>query len=764
MLAALPAWAQSPPHSIEEVVVTAQRRSENLQDVPVAVTAFTENVIEQRDFDSVEDIEHSVPGFVYAHVVGTTQPTLRGVGSDLYTAAGEPGVALYVDDIYLGRTYLPQAALGDVERIEVLRGPQGTLYGRNTSGGALKFVTRRPPDELDVRASFQYGSFDQLLGKASIGGPILAEMLKATASFVGEDRDGWLTNLNTGENLEGRELWSGRAAMDFDPLDWLGLSITGDVTRQEDDGPQPRYVRPAVGNLVSDSAASPLFRPYDTIIKSIEDQFAIVLDPIRDRVLAEIAGGRFSPDPREVYTDFPPHTKIDSEGISATLRGTFGPVDAKLIGGWRNSKRKHNFDADGSDQPLIHMHKFDDRGEQTSVELHLSSEGDLPFGLGRGRVLGGFYYYDEDASQLIDIALLTLAPNELAPLAALIPPNVPVLQNPGLFALVYDAELDTRSYAGFGEGEWDVLEWLTLRAGGRYTLDEKSAVLASINPSVTDACPPTAFEESFSAFTGKVGADVRIDDERMVYASFSQGFKAGGFTNAGCNGTPYDPERIDAYEIGFKSQWLERRLRLNVAAYYYSFRDIQVQQAAGLVSIVVNAAEAEIKGVEVEMQARPFDGIAFLDGFSLDGSATWLDAKYTDYVDDEQLTLFEGDIDLSGNRLPKAPEWSGTVGVQYDAPVASYGEATARVDWSYRGQQYFDQFNRDFNGQAAYDLWNAFLGFEHASGYGGFRGFVKNIEDESYLQGGLITSFIIGAPSNFYAAPRTWGIEAYVRF
>ncbi|MGH7805996.1 MAG: TonB-dependent receptor domain-containing protein, partial [Candidatus Binatia bacterium] len=363
-----------------------------------------------------------------------------------------------------------------------------------------------------------------LLGKASVGGPIIRDFLKATASFVGENRDGWLTNLTTGETLEGRELYSGRAAVDVEPLEWLTLSVTGDLSHQEDDGPQPRYVRPAVGNFVSDSAASPLFRPYDTIIGSIEDQFAIVLDPIRDRVLAEIAGGRASTDPREVYTDFPPHTEIESEGVSATVTASLGPVDAKLIGGWRSSERKHNFDADGSDQPLIHMESFDDRGEQTSLELHFSTEGELPFGLGRGRGLAGAYFYDEKAHQFIDIALLTLAPNELAPLAALIPPDVPLLQNRGLFTLNYDADLDVRSYAGFGEGEWDVFEWLTLRAGGRYTIDEKTAVLASLTPIVTDGCMPTRHEETFSAFTGKLGADVPIDDDRMVYATFSQGF------------------------------------------------------------------------------------------------------------------------------------------------------------------------------------------------------------------------------------------------
>ncbi|MGH7805342.1 MAG: TonB-dependent receptor [Candidatus Binatia bacterium] len=739
--------------------MTAQRREENLQEVPIAITAFTQDVIEQRDIATVADLQGSTPGFVYAHVVGSAQPTLRGVGSDLYTVSGEPGVALYLDDIYLGRTFLPHSALLQIERIEVLRGPQGTLYGRNTSGGALKFVSKRPSDELEGMAGIQYGAFDQLLGEGTISGPIWSDRLKGRLSLFGEKHDGWTENLAGGEqDLDAHEVFSGRLALDAEPFSWLRLGLTADTSRQRDGSPVLHAFTPVIGTIPSDSAALPILAPYDAIIASLESQYGVVLDPLRERVLSRYLGGNHSDDPRKVYLDGPVRMDIESDGVAVDLRADLGFAEATLIGGYRNSSRFQRFDSDASDLPLVTFDPNQQEGEQLSGELHVTTDWELPGGLGTMRGLGGFFVYDEDANEDIEVELGVFAPSELGFIGDVIPPEIyPLFQDDGVSQLRFVGAQKTRSYAPFGEVDWSPFDWLTVRAGGRYTMDDKSVVTSIFTPIPGDGCQNRHFEKTFEAFTGRVGADWKIDGDRMLYASFSQGFKSGGFNNTGCD-DPYDPEFVDAIEAGLKSEWLDRRLRVNLAGFFYDFDDIQVQRIEGLRAFIINAASAEVKGAELEAFALLYEGL------SLDGNLAWLDAGYTEFFDDDPITQFEGPVDLSGNKLPKSPEWSGSVGLQYAHALLELGDATARVDWSYRDQIFFSHFNDPANGQDSFQLWNAFLEFEHSSGHGGVKAFVKNLADEDYKLGGVIASIIIGGPLGHYAAPRTWGVELYARF
>ena len=759
-LAALASGLAAPvlAQTVEEIVVTAQRREQNLQEVPIAVTAFTEDVIEQRDIASVADLQHSTPTFVYTHVAGNGQATLRGVGTDLYSVSGEPGIAIYLDDIYLGRTFVPQVAMVQMERIEVLRGPQGTLYGRNTSGGAIKFVSKRPSDEPEAMAGIQYGSFDQLLGEGTISGPLVGKLLKGRLSLFGENRDGWIENLTTGRDLEGQEVFSGRVAADSEPLDWLRLGVTADHTRHDSAGPVLQPLTPVIGTIPSNSAALPLFAPYDAIISDLEERFAVVLDPLREQVLTRIVAGNSSDDPRKVYLDDDVRTDLETQGIATDLHADLGFADATLIGGYRESKRFQRFDSDASDQPLITFDPTMQEGEQWSGELHLTREWSLPWELGRVHALAGFFYYDEDAFEDIEVELGLFAPSELDSIGEAIPPEIfPLFQDDGFSQLHFVAAQQTRSWAPFGELEWEPLDWLTLRAGGRYTKDDKSVVTSITTPVPGESCQNLHFEKSYDAFTGRVGADFAIDDARMVYASFSQGFKSGGFNNTGCD-DPYDAEFVDAYEAGVKSEWLDRRLRVNATGFFYDFDDIQVQRIEGLRAFIINAASAEVKGAELEADAQ------LLGGLSMDATLGWLDARYTEFFDDDPITQFEGPVDLSGNRLPKSPEWSGRIGAQLVQQVASFGAATGRVDWSYRDRIYFSHFNDRHNGQNALKLLDLFVGFEHASGRAGLKSFVKNVTDQDYRIGGVIASAVIGGPLGHYAAPRTWGVELYARF
>ena len=754
--------AQEPPRAasrgVEEIVVTAQRREENLQQVPIAVTAFTSDVIEARDIKSVADLQFSTPSFVYAHVVGTAQPTIRGVGSDLYTVSGEPGVALYLDDSDLRRTFLPPVALTQIERIEVLRGPQGSLYGRNTSGGAIKFVSKRPTDELDASASAQYGSFDQFVGKGSIAGPVVRDVLKGRVSLFGEAHDGWIENLATGENLEDHQVLSARAALEYDPLPWLTIGATGDGTHQQDGNPVLQALTPVIGTIPSDSAALPILYPYDAIITDVENRFGVVLDPVRQRLLTEVLNGRRSSDPRKIYLDGAVGTEVESWGGAVDVTADLGLAELKLIGGYRDSDRFQRYDADGSDIGIAEFDPTHTTGRQWSGELHVTSDGAMPLGLGHFRTLAGFFYYDEKANEDIEVELGLFGTEGLQVIGDLIPPEVyPIFQDDGFSQLHFRARQKTKSWAPFGEIDWDPLDWLTLRLGGRYTEDEKSAVISITTPIPGEACQNLRFEETYDAFTGRVGADVKLGEEHLLYGSFSQGFKSGGFNNTGCS-DPFDPEHVDAWEAGLKTEWLDRRLRVNLAGFYYDFDEIQVQRIEGLRAFIINAGKAEVKGFELETSATPYEGVL------IDANLAWLDAKYDEFFDDDPITQFEGPIDLAGNRLPKSPEWSTSIGVEYAHSIAERLEASARVNWSYRDRLFFSHFNDPSNGQKAHQLWDAFLRLEPESRRFGFQGVVKNITNEDYRVGGVIASIIIGGPLGHYAPPRTWGAEIFARF
>jgi len=753
-----PAAGEEHPRAIEEIVVTAQRREENLQDVPIAVTAFTSDVIEERKILSVADLQYSTPGFVYAHVVGNAQPTIRGVGSDLYSVSGEPGIALYLDDVYLGRTFLPQVALTQIERIEVLRGPQGTLYGRNTSGGAIKFVSKRPTDELEASAGVQYGSYEQALAEGSISGPIVKGMLKSRLSLFAEDHDGWTHNLATGEYLDGHRVFSGRLANEYQPLSWLTIGLTADRTHQEDGGPVLHPLTPVIGTIPSNSAALPILYPYDAIIRDLENRYKVVLDPLRERVLTEVLKGHSSNDPRKVWLDGPIGAELDSHGAALDATADLGFGEAKVIGGYRNSRRSERFDADGSDMPIAEFDPTATKGKQWSGELHVTSEPALPWNLGRLHTLGGFFYYAERAHENIAVELGEFGTENLDAIGDVIPPEVfPIFQDEGISQLHFQADQKTRSWAPFGEVDWDARDWLTFRLGGRYTHDDKSAVISITTPILGEACQNLHFDKSYEAFTGRVGADVKLGEDRLLYASFSQGFKSGGFNNTGCS-DPYDPEHVDAWEGGVKSEWLDKTLRLNATGFFYTFDNIQVQKIEGLRAFIINAAKADIKGAELEAFWLVYDGL------TLDGNVAWLDAKYTKFFDDDPITQFEGPIDLSGNRLPKSPEWSTNLGLTYARDMGSYGSGSARVDWSYRDRMFFSHFNDPANGQKAYHLFDAFVKLETPSKHFGIQGFVKNIANQDYRVGGVIASVIIGGPLGHYAPPRTWGAEVFARF
>ena len=753
--AASPASETSPaaPRSaLDEIIVSASRRDESLQDVPVAVTAFSAETIGARELASVSDLQMQTPGLNYAHVVGAGQITMRGVGSDLYTINAEPGVAMYLNDIYLSRTFLSQASMLGLERVEVLRGPQGTLYGRNTSGGAIKFVTKRPSNEFEAKASAQIGAYEQRVAELNASGPIIADVLRVRAGAYWENHEGWTTNLVDGEKLSGQNILSLATTLDFDPLSWLGFTLDADFQREHNESPLLQATTPLLASAIGNSAALPLLAPFDTLIGNIEGATGVLLDPLR-MVLSNQIGGRQTLEPREVYADTRSGTWLKTRGIAATANAELRFATLKLIGGWRKHDQRQIYDSDGSDLALVTFEPYIGQSRQLSLEAQLQSPAE-----NRLRWIAGLYVFDDDALESIDIDLLKLDVDTLDQLGAVLPPNLPFLQGGALAQIDVLTLYDSRSYAAFADASYELFDWLTLRAGGRYTHDEKHANITYYAADVVNNCANVDVEESWAAFTGKLGADIRVNEDLLVYGSFSQGFKSGGFNSTNCGSEPYDPERVNAYEAGVKSEWWGKRLRVNLAAFYYSFTDIQVQQIDLLLTFITNAAEASIKGAELEVTVAP------LEWLTLDGSLSLLDATYDNFIDDEALTLLEGDVDLSGNRLPKSPRATSSVGLTLHHEIAYGYQGMLRGEWIYRGLQYFTQFNNANNSQSAFHLFNAYLTLTHPAGGAALQLFVKNIANKDYLEGGAVASALVGGPVVFYAPPRRWGVELSYAF
>ncbi|MGB0920753.1 MAG: TonB-dependent receptor [Alphaproteobacteria bacterium] len=370
-----PAQPAAQRGSLDEIVVSASRRDERLQDVPIAITALGQEELDRREITGVADLQSQTPGLVYAHVTGMAQITMRGVGTDLYSVAAEPGVAIYMDDMYIARTFMSHAAMVELERVEILRGPQGTLYGRNTSGGAIKFITKQPSAEFEAEGAVQYGGYDQFQGRASLTGPIFSDRLRARLSIFAEDREGWTKNLAGGDDLEAHRALSGRLAVVGDVTDNINIGLTLERQEQVDTGPTLHGLTPVIGTALSDSAALPLLAPFDVTIAQLEANLGFALEPIFD-ALVDQAGGGYSPEGHEIYNDFPPYAELETTGITGTLGWDLGFANFKAIGGYRDNERDLSYDTDGSDLPLLRFNPYYQQGRQYSLELQLMGPGE----------------------------------------------------------------------------------------------------------------------------------------------------------------------------------------------------------------------------------------------------------------------------------------------------------------------------------------------------------------------------------------------------
>lgn len=762
---AMPAFAQDTAPAVEDeaaIVVTARRREETLVSVPIAVSAFSGEALERGGAIDITDLANMTPNTTLEASRGTNSTLtafIRGVGQQDPVSGFEQGVGIYLDDVYLNR---PQGAIldiYDVERIEVLRGPQGTLYGRNTIGGAVKYVTKMLPQEFSLKLKGTYGSYDQADGIISVSAP-LSDLIRVGGAFARLSRGGFGDNLTTGDENYNKDIWAGRATFEMGGYGQpVLMRITGDYTK---DNSSARGGHRLIPGQVSG---------------------APVLDDVFDT-----RGGLV--DPKQY---------VKSYGLSMNITAELSDaVTLRSISAWRKDDSASPIDFDALPAVDVDVPAF-------YFNEQLSQEFQLLYDQGPLHGMVGFYYLDAKADTAFDVRLFTTVA--------------------GLTAYT-QADVDTETYAVFGDFTFDITEQLSLSAGGRYTWDKRRADILRQNylgggsplfggAGVAFGAPSTNFngEREYKKFTPRVSISYKPTQDHNIYASFSQGFKGGGFdprgvgTNApDLNGDgirqddeiasflSFAPEQVDSYEVGYKGNFMDGALYVAVAGFYADYKDVQIPGSVACTvsvggvatpsfcGVVSNAGKARFKGLEFESAARlGRDLMTPGDRLNLSTAVGYIDAEYREYI----TNIGGVPTDVAANReVQNTPKWTASGTMSYSTPVGA-GSLYLASSVSWRSKTYQFEIPNPYIDQKGFALWDASIVYTAPDDRWTLGLHGKNLMDKEYKTSGYtfvganaVTGAIInnaagfptptlgreGTLTAFYGNPRQVFLTGTVKF
>lgn len=756
--------------ALEEVIVTARRREENLQDVPISVTALSAEALERRQIFSTVDIDRVTPSMQftsYGQLSGNNAAAvvfIRGVGQLDPTPAVDPGVGFYIDDVYMGRSVGAAMDFFDIADIQVLRGPQGTLFGRNTIGGAVIVNTRLPGTEFGGTISGEIGEDNLYQAYGAVDLPINND-LGLRLSMGTRKRDGYVTREFDGEDLGNENGYTLKGTLRWMPTDSLDVILRGDYTEKDEHGspfvfkginttaPVPAIVSVAAGCPGATIPFAPL-QPGDP-------RFGAPFVPDIDD--PRCANNHYDKGPYTNGGNAPVESTFEAWGFSGTLAWQLNDaLELRSITAYRETDWTGIRDADNTPFTMITT-DYTSASEQFSQELRLS------FTSGRLHGIAGLYYFDEDTSDRVTV-----------PLA--FPPSPPVIGSlldggPGTRDLQF-VDLGTESVAAFTEWTYDLTEALSVTGGLRYTDEEKSmqAVIFNLFPAtdpdpnplpdaaIPDGGPlfiyPDEYTESFQKVTGSASLQYNWTPTVMTYLSYANSFKSGGFNQRYNSPTPdfnpvtFDEETVESYELGVKTDMTDS-LRFNAAVFSSTYDDIQLIYRQGVVPLLFNAGNASIDGLELEFTYAPNLNLI------VDGGFSYLD----DSIDD--ITEIQGADATVGpdNTLPFTPDWQANLGIGYTFIFDSGLELTPRFDAAYTDSQYFDAANTELTAQNdSVTTVNASMTL-NAPGTGWrvtLR--VDNLTDELYPVQGNASLDTLGYGEIVYARERNWVLSAAYDF
>ena len=647
--------------AIEEVIVTAQKRAESVQEIPAAISALSASMLQQRGITDVESLAASVPGMHFSQSGSNTRITVRGIGAEQTTVTGDPGVAFHIDGVYQSRASAGAALFYDLERVEVLRGPQGTLYGRNATGGSVNLISKRPDQDLAAELELKLGNYDQQRVRGVVNVPLIEEQLMLRVSGQQETRDGYYQNLNPmAEDLEGRDGLNLRTQLLYLPTNELSVLLSLNYATDEGAGEGQK----ALGDYPAITGFNKFINLY-------------------------YPGATSNPsDSREIRTSGLAKRDNSRKGAFLTVDWELDAMTLKSISAWQTNTVDTLADADFTDADIINENRYQD-STQISQELQLASTAAGPL-----EWLAGVYWMSEetDADYWLNdrgagLSSLNYPVGPAHPFFGVtFFPSVDVgIADPAYFGNRTTIKSD--SLGAFGQASYNVTDELQVTAGLRYSKDKKSADIArkefrSPSLEVFDK------DDSWSKVTWKLASNWWVAEDNMLYGSVSTGFKSGGFLQKSAD-EPYAEEKILAWEMGSKNRFFDNRLQANVSAFYYSYTDMQLRTIRDLSSTVTNAGEAKIKGVEIELLARPTEAL------ELNAALAYTSAKFTNYLDDDPLDTIPNTLplDLSGNDLARSPDFTANLSATYTWYL-SWGSVASSVNYYWADEVYFSAYNR----------------------------------------------------------------------
>lgn len=551
----LQVWAES-SLEIEEVLVTASKRETAAQSTPIAINAFESDDIEFRSINDVQDLRIQVSSLNYGEILGNPQISIRGVGLPLVTGDAEQGVASHIDGLYLARPTMSNVAMGDLERIEVLRGPQGTLYGRSATGGTINYITRKPTESLDASVTVGGGSFGSVRVKGHLSGPLVEDQVLLRAFAMFNENDGYIDRAG-GDDLGERDAGGGSLAMRLLPAD--SLTVDAQLIYYEDDGSYASAE--ALETIVN---YGPPFTPQP---------------------------GQFDPNAHSEIHDYTDSADSETLGGILTLEWKPDNFTIKSIAGYYEHERGLNHDFDFSSGTFFDFLSTGRRDDSETFTFETTVAGST----GLDWIVGVYYLNDESSAESY---------------------ADPVR---GLF-FDFGRELEIESYAVFGEVTVPVSDRFSITAGLRASQESQDGLsFAVIQTAAIPPCAAGGeYEEDYDKVTPKAGFEFDLNENALVYGRYQKGHKPGGLNVNSCL-DQYDEELIDAYELGYKARLLENRLTLNAAAFYYDYEDLQTFKIVSFAALIENAPKAEVTGVELEFQLRANDyfsvdgGLTWLD-------------------------------------------------------------------------------------------------------------------------------------------------------
>jgi iron complex outermembrane receptor protein len=688
--------------TIEEVVVTAERRSQSIQKIPLSIQAFTEDTLEKMGILSNMDLQQHVPGLIMSVYQGFGQIFIRGIGQDATNSGLESPVAVYVDGVYQSR---PTSIFNfvDVERIEVLKGPQGTLYGRNATGGAINIISKAASHESEGQVDVQFGSFNQKILRASVSGPLSEGAAYWRLSAVYNEDDGYMKNtlLNLDQNrTDARAV---RASVELTPSD--RLNVVFNVRYNEDN------------TATVFKSLNPLVAPTYTVFNAT-----------------------WIADPYTVKQNVPADMPTKQTGVDMTVKYDLDWARLTSVTAVKDDR--------------WHIRSRDiDQTEVAFAQFFVNSEGK------------GFREETRFASQDFTLASNTQGPWQWTTLASFMHQKIDFLQNPILpligVNLVSEGLMTNDDMGLGGQLSYALGNGLTLTAGARYSREtKKTDTVFYFNNNVTAS---QNAETTWTAWTPKLVADYEVNRDLMFYASVTEGFKSGGYNGSTYGPTPWNPEKATNYEAGMKSTWLDGKLRINAAAFEIKYTDLQLLISQNgpsnvPVQVMTNAAKATSKGFELEATAQP------TQQFQLSAGLQLLRARFDEYSTIDALNPALGFANQTGKPMTRSPDVTFNLGMQYTWPsVFTDKDVILRADGYHRSRMYFTPFKNELASEDLPFLGNVSLSFEPTGNTGMYGAvFVKNITDRVYHS--YINATTAIGYQTVVAPPRTFGIQFGYRY